>query len=68
MAPSKHRDGRKQFLLRIPQELYYKFRKLSEALDTDMSDILLTYIQKATADIELTAKDYEELAANARRH
>lgn len=67
MPPSKHRDGRKQFLLRIPQELYYKFRKLSAALDTDMSDILLTYIQKATKDIELTAKDYEELAEHARR-
>lgn len=66
MSPSQHRDGRKQFLLRIPDELYIKFRKLADSLDTDMSDILLTYIVKSTANITLTEEDYELLKTKAR--
>lgn len=66
MSPSQHRAGRKQFLLRIPDELYVKFRKLADSLDMDMSDILLAYIVKSTADITLTEADYELLKTKAR--
>lgn len=66
MSPSQHRSGRKSFLLRIDEPLYLKFRKLSEMLNTDMSDILLTYIVKQTKNINLTAEDYERLAEAAR--
>ena len=66
MSPSQHRTGRKQFLLRIPDELYIKFRKFAEAIDSDMSDILLAYIVKSTADITLTESDYELLKTKAR--
>ena len=67
MSPSQHRAGRKQFLLRIPDELYIKFKKYANALDMDMSDILLSFIVKATKDVELTDKDYEILLEKARR-
>lgn len=66
MSPSQHRTGRKQFLLRIPDELYIKFRKFAEMADMDMSDILLAYIVKSTADITLTEQDYELLKTKAR--
>ena len=66
MSPSQHRAGRKQFNLRIDAELYLKFRKLAEILDTDMSDILLTYIVKSTKNITLTPEDYERLATASR--
>ena len=66
MAPNQHRTGRKQFLLRIPDELYVKFRKFSELADMDMSDILLAFIVKSTADITLTEEDYDLLKTKAR--
>jgi hypothetical protein len=67
MSPSQHRSGRKSFLLRIDETLYLKFRKLAEALDTDMSDIIIAHIIKVTKNITLTAEDYERLAQAARR-
>lgn len=67
MSPSQHRSGRKAFCLRLDETLYLKFRKLSEALDMDMSDILLAHIVKLTKGITLTAEDYERLAQAARR-
>lgn len=66
MAPSQHRAGRNRFTLRIPTELFVKFQKYADALGMSMTDILISYIVKATADVELTEQDYEQLIQQLR--
>lgn len=58
MPPSKHKAGRTGILIRIPDELYMKFKKLANITGSSMNDILLKDIIEITKNITLTSNDY----------
>ena len=56
----------------VKEELYTKFKRLSEQRAQDMSKIIRDHIEEITASIQLTPQDYaniaQEIAERARKN
>lgn len=53
--------------VRLDRELYRKVNKLAKLHGLTMADVLVAMIEDATKNIELSAKDYEEIAKEIRK-
>ena len=67
MSPSQRHPEKRPIKCYISHELHLKFSKLAEARGCSMSDLLTQFIIKETKNINLTAEDYEHIAASIRR-
>lgn len=70
--PSMRKTNKRQLNLSVTLDLYHKLEKYRQRLrQRFVSDTALTLLEEATRDIELTAKDYEqitkEVAENERK-
>ena len=67
------RDPEKREILTwVKEELYTKFKKLSEQRGQDMSKIIRDHIEEITSEIQLSPEDYaiiaSEVAERARKN
>jgi hypothetical protein len=66
MPPSQRHSEKKPLKVYLTRELHLKFQRLAESRGCTMSDLLFQYVHKETKNIELTAADYEQIAAELR--
>lgn len=61
--PSMRKTNKRQLNLSVTLELYHKLEKEKQRLRQQyVSDTALSLLEEATRNIELTSKDYEQIA------
>lgn len=68
MSPSSRDPEKKPLKFYLTQELHLKFKRLAESRGCSMTELLLQFVIRETKNIQLTAEDYENIAAQLRQN
>lgn len=60
--PSQGSPDKTYLTIRVPRALKRRLEKLAESRGETLTDLVIAWAQKAVSNIELTAKDYEQIA------
>lgn len=67
MSPNQRDPNKTSLHVYLPEDLYAKFKKYCKKTGLSMSDAITFDLMHKTADIELTAEDYEEITRKIRK-
>lgn len=67
VMPNQRKYDKKLMTLWLPIATYYRFMKYARSLDLPASQIMMSFIEAKAAQINLTEKDYENIAEEIRR-
>ena len=64
--PNQHDPRKRSLAVYISRERYYQVKRLAAREGISMSRLLEILVEQAVRDIELTPKDYEQIASEIR--
>lgn len=62
MAPNKRSVDKQRIAIWVPIPMYMRFKKRAESLGMTMTEMMTAFLVQETQNIELTQKEYEEIA------
>ena len=65
--PNERAKDKKRMNLWLNRELYKKVERYAKTRGLTMTEVVVSHLAALTADVQLTAEEYEEIAREMRR-